>query len=300
MALQKLRNVNIDLSDRRTQLIIGGALAVVIIVIVLLLVLRKPAGAGGNRPPFPMMGMMGMSGNMPSGGNTPEGGNTPSGGMTGMGMPGMGPMAMMGAGAPMGMGSMPGQAEAAKPTRKVPAGPPKEPSRADPFAIPIPKEVKERLARIDIVPPPRLTPQKMPMPATATIQVPFTRMAGVAVSQGVYALLEGANGRSFIVSPGDSVEGFTVERIESDKVILKSEDGEETTVELKGATIPSGMGGMPGMMPGAGMPGMMPGAGMPGMMPGAGMPGMMPGAGIPGMGGMTGMPTGRGTRFRGR
>jgi hypothetical protein len=287
MALQKLRNI--DLSDRRTQLIVGGALAVVIIAVVLLLVLRKPAG--GARPPVPMMGMMGMmGGNMPGGGNAPAGGNMPAGGAPMGGMPGMGPMGMMmgmGAGATMGAGGMTGQGEAPKPTRKVPAGPPKEPSRADPFSVPIPKEVFERISRVDIVPPPRLTPQTAPMPTTAIVQVPFTRMAGIAIANGVYALLERTNGQMIIVSPGDTVDGLTVERIEADKVVLKGEGGEESIVEMKGATAGVGMGGMPGMMPGAGMTGM------------GGMPGMMPGAGMPGMGGMPGMP-GQGQGFRGQ
>jgi hypothetical protein len=290
MALQKLKNINIDFSDRRTQLIVGGALAVVIIVVVLLLVLRKPA-AGGNQPP-PMMAMM-MSGNMPGGGNAPGGGMPAGAGMPGM--PGMGPMAMMGGAAPMGGGGMQGQGEAPKPTRKVPAGPPKEASRADPFAVPVPKEVLERTSRIDIVPPPRLTPQKTPMPTTAVVQVPFTRMAGITIANGVYALLERTNGQMVIVSPGDSIDGFTVERIEADKVILKDEEGGESVVEMKGATAGAGMpgmGGMPGVMPGGGM------GGMPGMV---GMPGMMPGAGMPGGGGVPGMPGGgRGRRFRGQ
>jgi hypothetical protein len=287
MALQKLQNI--DLSDRRTQLIIGGSLAVVIIAVVLLLVLRKPAG--GGRPPVPMMGMMGMmGGNMPSGGNAPQGGNMPAGGAPMGGMPGMGPMGMMGmgAGTPMGAGGMPGQEGAPKPTRKVPAGPPKEPSRADPFEIPIPRQVAEELRRVDIVPPPRLTSPTPPMPTTAIVQLTFTRMAGIAIANGVYALLERTNGQMIIVSPGDAVDGLTVERIEADKVVLKGEGGEESVVEMKGATAGAGMGGMPGMMPGAGMPGM------------GGMPGMMPGAGMPGMGGMPGMMPGQGQRFRGQ
>ena len=293
MALQKLRNINIDFSDRRTQLAIGGVLAVVIIVIVLLVFLRKPAG--GGRPPVPM-GMMGMmGGNMPGGGgNAPGGGNTPSGGAPAGGMPGMGPMMMgMGGGAAMGAGGMTGQGETPTPTRKVPAGPPKEPSRADPFEIPIPKQLVEEMRRVDIVPPPRLTSLTPPMPTTAIVQVPFRRMAGITIAKGVYALLERTNGQMIIVSPGDAVDGFTVERIEADKVVLKGEGGEETVVEMKGATAGAGIPGG-GMMPGAGM---VPGMGvMPGMMPGGGM---MPGAGMPGMGGMPGMP-GQGQGFRGQ
>jgi hypothetical protein len=291
MALQKLRNINIDFSDRRTQLAIGGVLAVVIIVIVLLVFLRKPAG--GGRPPVPM-GMMGMmGGNMPGGGGNAPGGNTPSGGgAPAGGMPGMGPMMMgMGGGAAMGAGGMTGQGGTPTPTRKVPAGPPKEPSRADPFEIPIPKQLVEEMRRVDIVPPPRLTSLTPPMPTTAIVQVPFRRMAGITIAKGgVYALMERNTGQMIIVSPGDTVDGFTVERIEADKVVLKGEGGEETVVEMKGATAGAGMPGMGGMMPGAGM---VPGMGvMPGMMPGGGM---MPGAGMPGMGGMPGMP-GQGVR----
>jgi len=291
MALQKLRNINIDFSDRRTQMAIGGVLAVVIIVIVLLVFLRKPAG--GGRPPVPM-GMMGMmGGNMPGGGgNAPGGGNTPSGGgAPAGGMPGMGMMMGMGGGAAMGAGGMTGQGGTPTPTRKVPAGPPKEPSRADPFEIPIPKQLVEEMRRVDIVPPPRLTFLTPPMPTTAIVQVPFRRMAGITIAKGgVYALMERNNGQMIIVSPGDTVDGFTVERIEADKVVLKGEGGEETVVEMKGATTGAGMPGMGGMMPGAGM---VPGMGvMPGMMPGGRM---MPGAGMPGMGGMPGMP-GQGVR----
>jgi len=291
MALQKLRNINIDFSDRRTQLAIGGVLAVVIIVIVLLVFLRKPAG--GGRPPVPMgmMGMMGMmGGNMPGGGGNAPGGNTPSGGgAPAGGMPGMGMMMGMGGGAAMGAGGMTGQGGTPTPTRKVPAGPPKEPSRADPFEIPIPKQLVEEMRRVDIVPPPRLTSLTPPMPTTAIVQVPFRRMAGITIAKGgVYALMERNNGQMIIVSPGDTVDGFTVERIEADKVVLKGEGGEETVVEMKGA----GMPGMGGMMPGAGM---VPGMGvMPGMMPGGGM---MPGTVMPGMGGMPGMP---GQRVRGQ
>jgi hypothetical protein len=147
------------------------------------------------------------------------------------------------------------------------------------------------MKRVDIVPPPRLTSLTPPMPTTAIVQVPFRRMAGITIAKGgVYALMERNNGQMIIVSPGDAVDGFTVERIEADKVVLKGEGGEETVVEMKGATAGAGMPGMGGMMPGAGM---VPGMGvMPGMMPGGGM---MPGAGMPGMGGMPGMP-GQGVR----
>ncbi len=256
MAMQRLR---IDLSERRTQLVIGGAIAVVIIVIVLFLVI----GRRGQPPSAPMMGNMPAGANIPAGmpgmgmmgmgmmGNMPAGANMPAG-MPGMGMMGMGMMGMMGgatAGTPTGE---------TQPTitRKVPAGPPKEPSRADPFLVPVPQEMREALMRVDIVPPPRMTPLKAPMPTMVYTQVPFTRVAGVAISRGAYALLEGANGRTYIVSPGDVLEGFTVERIEPTGVVLRSEEGEESTVELKGAEragVTPGMGGMPApSMPGMG------------------------------------------------
>jgi len=313
MAMQKLKNIKIDFSDRRTQLVVGGVIAVVIIVIVLVLLIGRRGASEG--PSIPAM-QAGMMGNMPGGGNMPTGipgmgmgANMPVGNMP-TGMPGIGMMGMMGGmgGPQAGAGAQQGQVAL---TRKVSAGPPKEPSRADPFSVPVPKGVREALARVDVVPPPRITPLKTPMPTMVYTQVPFTGVVGVTIGQGVSAILEGANGRTYVVSPGDVVEGFTVERIEPTGVVLRTEDGQETFVGLRsseggmmpGAGMPGmgmpGMGGMPGAggMPGFGMPGM----GMPGMggMPGAGgVPGMgMPGMGMP-QGGVPGMPRGR--RFRGQ
>ena len=195
------------------------------------------------------------------------------------------PTASAPAGQPGAPTGTPAQAGAAQPSQ-VASVKPMETWRADPF-LPIgykpPKQVR-------VVPPIRDFPfeklfqhQRKPTKAhqTAEIQQPSRRMAGILLGDRVYAIIE-TNGVTQVVQPGDYTTDrlAIVQKIEPDKVVLKTVDEKPRYVTVRMAAsptvqspsapstpvnpvLPGPRGAAPPLPPGAGYP---PG-GPPGEMP---------------------------------
>jgi hypothetical protein len=165
------------------------------------------------------------------------------------GMPMAGPD-MSGAPMPPGMPSTPAQVTNAAPvqpmqTAQVSAGTtPMEPWRADPFLPvgykPLKKGPARKLPIVDF-PFPRI-----PLPPKERIQdmvpdavQPSRRMAGLLLNNRVYAIIE-SNGSSEIVQPGDTLKDrlAIVEKIEQDKVVLKTTDKRPRYIVVRMAASP--------------------------------------------------------------
>ena len=131
------------------------------------------------------------------------------------------------------------------------AAAPGEPSRDDPF-LPIgykpPKAQKkiklpERLTDFPFAPiPNRYVPGKEKAEKaikTPEPQQPVRRMAGLMINDRVFAIIE-TNGESQIVQPGDMLKDrlATVERIESDRVILKTTSKNPRLITVRMAAAP--------------------------------------------------------------
>lgn len=143
---------------------------------------------------------------------------------------------------------------------------PMESWRADPF-LPVgykpPIVVRKPVPYLEDFPIPDL-PRWKPPTATENRVVyapqPMRRMAGLLLSGRVYAILE-SNGKTEVVQPGDRLNDgtATVDRIDRDKVILKTTDQTPRyiTVRMAGASRADTSGattGTPGGTPGPGMP----------------------------------------------
>lgn len=153
------------------------------------------------------------------------------------------PAAPLPAGQPGAPSGMPGQPSAA-PASQVASVNPMETWRADPF-LPIgykpPKQVR-------VVPPIRDFPfeklfQHKRKPTkereTAEIPQPSRRMAGILLGDRVYAIIE-TNGVTQVVQPGDYTTDrlAVVQRIEPDKVVLKTVDEKPRYVTVRMAASP--------------------------------------------------------------
>lgn len=97
------------------------------------------------------------------------------------------------------------------------------------------------------------------------VEDPTLRVAGIMISDRINALLELPDGRTVVASPGRTVGiggvFYTVVRIESDKVVLRNDAGEERIAVRRPGRVrvapPTGGVSQPGapMMPGGMMPG---------------------------------------------
>ncbi|MCE5200188.1 hypothetical protein LLG39_14570, partial [bacterium] len=162
---------------------------------------------------------------------------------------------------------------------------PMEPSRGDPFQ-PVGYKPPKHVRVVKVIPPIVDFPfERIPgeyrksgaIVEETEVAQPVRRMAGLLLNERVYAIIE-SNGSSEIVQPGDMLRDrlAKVERVEQDKVILKTTGKRPKYLTVRMASAPkvdaninsgasssSGRAGMPGI---PGMPGM---PGIPGM-PGSG------------------------------
>lgn len=202
------------------------------------------------------------------------------GGMAGM--PAMGgPMGPMGGsmGGAMGGGAAGGGTETASAAPAIKTPPADH--RNDPFAPwwPAPPP-PPAITMVDPIRIATLRSYEGPPPEPVEINVvPNRRVAGILTGNGVYALIDGGGQDQQVVKPGDTIDGYRVDRITSDSVTLKRTVGTRTYTQV----VPlSDVGSAPRMMGGGMMRGGIPSGGMPrGMTPGAGMMmgGKLPGGG---------------------
>ncbi|MHB9038470.1 MAG: hypothetical protein ACYC64_17600 [Armatimonadota bacterium] len=121
---------------------------------------------------------------------------------------------------------------------------PMEPWRADPF-LPVgykpPKKEKVRKLPIVDFPFPRipLPPKERDEEQVQDVAQPARRMAGLLLNNRVYAIVE-TNGSSEIVQPGDTLKDrlAVVEKIEQDKVVLKTTGKKPTYIVVRMAASP--------------------------------------------------------------
>lgn len=186
-----------------------------------------------------------------------------------------------------GMRAAPGQPGAAPaPVYKPPYNP-----RRDPFAliwkIPPPppyvfNEVQPvRIASANVTAP--------PPPNTEIREVPSRRVSGIMSGDGVFAILEGAEGDPEIVKPGSETrDGYKVISISADTVTLRKKEGNVTRTQIVPLSdIPPGQQAQIGGAGRFGGPGGGPGGpGGPLTSGGAGIQGVGPGR--PGSGGGAG------------
>jgi len=92
-------------------------------------------------------------------------------------------------------------------------------------------------------------------PPPPDLPQPVRRMAGIIVSDRIYAIIE-SNGISQVVQPGDMLEDrlAMVERIERDKVILKTMDKHPKYLTVRMASAPRTETSIAPSTPGAGTP----------------------------------------------
>lgn len=204
------------LKDKKNQPIVAGILAVVIVAAVVLVYMTQFRGSAPEMPA--------TTGDMSADGMAPP----DSSGMMPpdtSGAPGAMPGAPAGGTAP----GTPAAAPAAPAGVQMASATPMETWRGDPFLPvgykpPVKNKVKPKPRIIDFpfykfpTPPKELPPELVPEP-----QQPVRRMAGILLNDRVYAIIE-SNGQSEIVQPGDVLKDrlAKVEKIEADKVILKT------------------------------------------------------------------------------
>ncbi len=246
------------LKDPKNQPKAAAILAGVIVVVGVLmyfLYFRQPSADTAAAPP-PAEQTAGA----PPPGGTPgtdlgggvDSGLQPAGAPAGGPQPGGPPMGGPQPGAPA-PGGAPGTAPAAQPQQVAQAGSakPMEAWRPDPF-LPLdykpPKsgpKPKPRIADFPFINLGGMAPPPPPPPAD-TPQPP-RRMAGVLVGSKIYAIIE-TNGESEIVQPGDTLKDrlAVVERIERDRVVLKTKDPRPKYIVVRMAAAPNQPSGSPG------------------------------------------------------
>lgn len=224
------------LQDKKNLPIVIGVMAVIIIAAAVFLFMQMKGGSSPDNAAAPADGM-GTPGAMPPGADGPPGAGGPPGALPGPPGAGGPPGATPG---PPGA-SEPGTTASAEtqPTAEVAANPlPLERWRDDPFA-PFARlktakvELRPKLdipmpARLFLPPPPKavdISPKLIPQPPR--------RVAGILYSDRVNALLQTPDGWE-TVKPGDTLrDGTLVERIERDRVVLRTTDDRPRLIEVK-------------------------------------------------------------------
>lgn len=269
------------LKDKKNQPIVAAIAVVVILVVGFGVYWFGFRPAGSSAPPMDQTAQVDPAGGMPSGAPPAGAPATPAPGA----MPGAMPGATPAASPAPGAAPAPGTAPAATPGQAPATGAagtqvasikPMETWRSDPFEPIGYKPVKKGKQT-----PPIWDFPFEPLPhrihkviddksgGKPEIQQPSRRMAGILLNNRVYAILE-SNGSSQVVQPGDYTTDrlAMVERIESDRVVLKTVDSKPKYVTIKMAASPivrevttstsqmGQMGGPPMPMPGMAMPGM--------------------------------------------
>jgi len=147
--------------------------------------------------------------------------------------------------APAGDAAATGDAAAAAPPPPMGSAKPMEAWRADPFTPigykpPKPGGVKPKPPILDFpfISLPARTKDREKPPAPELVQ-PVRRMAGVLVNDRVYAIIE-SGGESEIVQPGDTLKDrlAVVDRIERDKVVLRTKDEKPRYIVVRMAAAP--------------------------------------------------------------
>lgn len=277
------------LKDKKNLPIVIAIGAVALVAIGLCLYFFVFSSSGDTTQQTAQVDTTGATPGMPPGGAAP----TPGG-----------PAAAPPASAPAAPAAAPPTAAGATPAATAPATPgapgakgaqvasikPMETYRSDPFEpIGYKKPVK-----VKITPPIWDFPfERMPLPRGVSvgtggkkrvrpeIQQPARRMAGILLNERVYAIIE-ANGASQVVQPGDYTMPdrlAIVERIEPDRVVLKTVDETPRYITVKMAASPITQAPVAVAPPSQGPPGMPP---MPRMPRGnRGMPPPPPSGGMP-------------------
>lgn len=245
----------------------------------------KAPGAGGKKDPFAPKGPGAQMPGQPGG---PKGGPGRGGPISrGGGAPG----------APGAPGKLPGAPGAAGAAGAVATLPPiKSKRKFDPFVIDWKKLPPPPYIFDNIVGPVRVASVDVEIPPVGEVtvrEVPNRRVSGIMSGDGVFAILEAADGSvPDIVKPGMTTkDGYKVVSITADSVTLERKDGNVTrtqqvplTDQSFGGASATGGGGLFGGGNQTGRPG---GLGTPGGLPGSGGPrrpirgGVGPGAGGP-------------------
>lgn len=224
----------------RKKIMIAGGIALAAILAIAFFVLR---GRGGKQEAAPTAGFAGTEATETAGGPAAGPGMETAGGPPAPGQ------------APQGAGGEE-VAAAAGPAPMVGViqmgSGPTEPTRPDPFLSfepqpqPTPPELLVSLPPVGIV-----AGGLRPGGATTTTvaRVGNRRVAGLLFNDQAWAILENESGETFIVKPGDVVDGIRITAIARDSLFLKDSDGKRWQVILRsmgpGARAGSTVSGMP-------------------------------------------------------
>jgi hypothetical protein len=235
------------LGDRK-QLMIAGGVAAVALIALLFVVMRGKKSPGATGPGMgAMRGGRAVQTSAPGAPGTP---NAARGGGQAAGGAGLRGAGQAGGGAPAGPGGLGGAAAEGGAeglqTAQLPmlgvirlgSGETSVTTRPDPMLTFVPP------------PPPILPEQRVALPVVQTYQggirpltvaagrqaenVPQRRVAGIKFNGGAWAILE-RDGESFVVKPGDIVEGTKVLSISRDQIMVVDSDGQRWQVPLRGA-----------------------------------------------------------------
>jgi hypothetical protein len=199
----------------RNKILIAGGVAVVAIALILFFVLRGrrpavPAGAGFGAGQAVEQAEAGGPGQMPAPGEAE-------------------PAAAGGEEAPAAVAAAPSVSVGVVEMGTGPA----EPTRTDPFEtfhpppVPTPPELLVPLPTVALGP-------LRPPGAGAGPRVGNRRVAGLLFNDQAWAILEDEDGQTFIVKPGDVVDGIRITAIARDSIYLMDSDGRKWQVPLRG------------------------------------------------------------------
>jgi hypothetical protein len=121
---------------------------------------------------------------------------------------------------------------------------PAEPTRPDPFLTfePPPQPTPPEL--LVSLPPVGLVPGGLRPPGVgAGPRVGNRRVSGLLFNDQAWAVLEDEDGETFIVKPGDVVDGIRITAIARDSIFLMDRDGKKWQVPLRGLGPSSGTAG---------------------------------------------------------
>ncbi len=224
-----------NLGNRKNLMIAGGAAAVIIIAaVVVFMMTRKGPDTTSSSGSFG-----------PGAGQTTQtAGAPPAPGATTRGAAGATQTAAVTPGAPGAVGgaagtTAPAATEAPKlGVIRLASGESSVTNRPDPmltFDVPPPPIQPEQ----KVILPPINLQQGGIRPAGTTVGVSETvanrRVAGLKFGEGAWAILE-KDGQTFVVKPGDTVEGTKILAISKDSVLVRDANGQRWQVPMRGAT----------------------------------------------------------------